>query len=124
MHRRLLAIFPLLLLAACDKKPAVIEKVLIGGTTVVSPGAEPIEDSIVIIRGTKIRAVGSRQDVSLPRVSDRTDLTGEWIMPAQGSHIARGEPANLMIFRHAPNGNTSDPSALIVNGEWKVPGAH
>ncbi|HEX4278695.1 MAG TPA: hypothetical protein VHZ74_25240 [Bryobacteraceae bacterium] len=112
----------LLLLAACQKKPDLVVKVLIGGTTIVSPGATPIDDSIVIIAGTKIRSVGPRKDVPVPQASDRTDLTGEWIVPAEGVTIAPGEPANLLILKHVPNGNTSDASALVVNGEWKMPG--
>jgi hypothetical protein len=123
MRQRLLAVLPLLLLPACQKKPDVIVKVLIGGTTVVAPGARPIEDSIVIIAGTKIRSVGERKDVPVPQASDRTDLAGEWIVPAEGSRIEPGENANLLILKHAPNGNTSDATALIVDGEWKMPGA-
>lgn len=95
---------------------------LIGGTTVVSAGAQPIEDSIVLIAGSKIQAVGTRKEVDVPKATDRTDLTGEWIVPAAGATIAPGEPANLMILKHPPNGNTSDATAMIVDGEWKLPG--
>ena len=118
-----LAVLSFLVLAACQKKPEGVVKVLIGGATVVAPGAAPIEDSIIVIAGTKIRDVGMRKDVPVPQASDRTDLAGEWILPAEGSRIAVGEPANLLIFKHAPNGVTSDATALIVAGEWKLPGA-
>jgi hypothetical protein len=109
-------------LTGCQKKLEAPVKVLIGGTTIVSQGATPIEDSIVIIAGTKIRSVGMRKDVPVPQASDRTDLTGEWVVPAAGATIAAGTPANLLILKHPPNGNTSDATALIVNGEWKLPG--
>ena len=79
-------------------------KVLIGATTIVAPGAQPIEDSIVVIAGPKIRAVGERKDIPVPQASDRTDLTGEWIVPADGSRIEVDEIANLLILKHAPNG--------------------
>jgi hypothetical protein len=116
----------LLLLGACEKKPAVRMKVLIGATTIVAPGAKPIEDSIIVIAGSKIQSVGMRKDVPVPQSSSRTDLTGAWIVPAKGSRIAVNEAANLVILHHAPNGN-DDPApppgetgARIVNGEWQI----
>ena len=124
-HVSLWVLLPVLLLAgACEKKPAERLKVLIGATTIVAPGAKPIEDSIVVIAGTKIRAVGMRKDVPVPQASDRTDLTGSWIVPARGSRIAIDEPANLVILHHAPNADgTAAPGeagAAIVDGEWRV----
>jgi hypothetical protein len=124
MRRILIPFLAFVLLAACRKKPDFTLKVLIGGTTIVAPGAEPIEDSVVIISGRKIRSVGMRKDIPVPQASDRTDLTGEWIVPAEGSRIEAGETANLVILRHAPNGVSpaapADVGARIVAGEWKV----
>jgi len=124
MRRLFLAIVIPVVLAACHKKPDFTLKVLIGGTTVVAAGAEPIGDSVVIVSGTKIRSVGTRKDIPVPQASDRTDLTGEWIVPAEGSRIEAGEVANLLILRHAPNGVTpaapADVGARIVAGEWKI----
>jgi hypothetical protein len=115
-----------LLLAACQKQDVRL-KVLIGATTIVAPGAQPIEDSIVVIAGTRIRAVGARKDVPVPQASDRTDLTGEWIVPADGSRIAVDEIANLLVLKHAPKGIApaapADMGARIEAGEWKMPGA-
>ena len=93
----------LLLLAGCGNTD-VKYKVLIGATTVVAPGARPIEDSVVVIAGKKIRSVGMRKDVPVPQNSDRTDLTGRWIVPAEGSVIGPEEVANLLVLEHAPNG--------------------
>jgi hypothetical protein len=80
-----------LLLAGCQKHDVGIQgarlKVLIGATTITAPGDKPIEDSIVIISGSKIQSVGARKDVPVPQASDRTDLTGSWIIPAEGAHI-------------------------------------
>jgi hypothetical protein len=113
-----------LLLGACEKKPPVRLKVLIGATTIVAPGAKPIEDSIIVIAGSKIRSVGMRKDVPVPPASDRTDLTGSWIVPAKGARIAVDEPANLVILHHAPSGNddptSGETGARIVDGEWKI----
>jgi len=117
-----------LLLAGCQKHdvgtPGARLKVLIGATTITAPGVPPIEDSIVIISGSKIQSVGARKDVPVPQASDRTDLTGSWIVPAEGARIERGETANLIILHHPPNGtdpaNASDASSRIVAGEWQV----
>lgn len=98
--------------------------VLIGATTIVAPGVEPIANSVVVIAGTKIRSVGLIKDVALPQNSDRTDLTGSWIVPARGARIAVGETANLIILHHAPNGtepaNPADEGARLEAGEWQL----
>jgi hypothetical protein len=124
MRRLFLAILIPVVFVACNKKPNFTLKVLIGGTTVAAADEPPIEDSVVVISGKKIRSVGARKDVPVPQASDRTDLTGEWIVPAEGSRIEAGEIANLLILRHAPNGVTpaapADVGARIVAGEWKI----
>jgi hypothetical protein len=124
MRTLLLAMLIPVVFAACHKKPDFTLKVLIGGTTVTAPGEQPIEDSVVVISGKKIRSVGARRDVPVPQASDRTDLAGEWIVPAEGSRVEAGEIANLLILKHAPNGVTpaepADVGARIVAGEWKV----
>ena len=118
--RRVLAIAGFILLAACQKSDV---KVLIGGTAIVAPGAQPIEDSIVIVTGHTIRSVGMRKDIPIPQDSERTDLTGKWVVPVQGSRIAIGEESNLLILNHAPNGvdpaDAGDVSRKLVGGEWK-----
>ncbi len=125
MPKKAIWILILLALAGCKKQPQGRLKVLIGATTIVAPGAPPVEDSIVIIEGKKIRAVGLRKDVPVPQASDRIDLTGEWVVPAAGARIAVGETANMMVLRHAPNGiqpsNPSDVTSHIVAGEWELP---
>jgi hypothetical protein len=123
--RFLRILFPaLLLLAGCQKQDVRL-KVLIGATVVEAPGAQPIPDAIIVIAGSRIRSVGIRKDIPVPQYSDRTDLAGEWIVPAEGSRIAIDEPANLLILKHAPMGATpgsdSDITARITAGEWETP---
>jgi hypothetical protein len=124
MRKILLPVISLLALAGCQKGPPERLKVLIGGTTIVAPGAQPIEDSIIVIAGSKVRSVGPRKDVPVPQASDRTDLTGAWVVPAKGSRIAVDETANLVIYHHVPSGdevaNPQDEGARIVAGEWQV----
>jgi len=118
--KRVLAIAGFILLAACQKSDV---KVLIGGTAIVAPGAQPIEDSIVIVTGHTIRTVGMRKDIPIPQDSERTDLTGKWVVPAEGSRIAIGEESNLLILNHAPHGvapaDAGDISRKLIGGEWK-----
>jgi hypothetical protein len=124
MSKKLFPVLVLALFAACQNKSAVRLKVLIGATTIVAPGAKPIDDSIIVIAGSRIQSVGMRKDVPVPQASDRTDLTGAWIVPAKGSRIAVNQAANLVILHHPPDGNdVANPgqaSASIVDGEWRV----
>jgi hypothetical protein len=130
MFRKRFPLVACLLLVACQNKPPSPPpqgprlKVLIGATTIVAPGARPIPDSIVVIAGSKIRAVGTRKDVQMPPASDRTDLTGAWLVPAKGSRIAVNETANIVILHHSPDAadapTPGQPGAEIVAGEWRI----
>jgi hypothetical protein len=122
MRSRLILIAASALLLACQKQDY---KVLVGATTITAPGAQPLDDSIIVISGGKVRSVGLRKDIPVPQNSDRTDLNGEWVVPAEGARIEVGEAANLMILHAAPTsagtpGSPSDIGARLVNGEWQV----
>jgi hypothetical protein len=120
MSRVLLAAASLVFLAACHTD--VHYKVLLGATTTAEQGTKPIEDSVIVIEGKKIHDIGERQYVPIPQNSDRTELTGHWVVPASGKTITNGEPANLLILDHAPAGivpaSQKDIGARIVDGEW------
>jgi cytosine/adenosine deaminase-related metal-dependent hydrolase len=112
MPKRLPAVVGFLLLAACQRSDV---KVLIGATTVTAPGAAPIEDSVIVVAGRTIRSVGLRQDVPVTQDSERTDLRGKWVAPADGARIAPGEPANLVVLDHA-NGAVV---RRLTDGQWQ-----
>jgi hypothetical protein len=122
MRKALLPALAFISLCAC-RNSDIHFKVLIGATAVVAPGAQPINDSVIVIAGTRIRSVGMRKDVPVPQNSDRTDLTGKWIVPAEGTVIGPEEIANLLVLDHAPAGtapsNPADVGARIAAGEWK-----
>ncbi len=113
-----------LILGGCEQSPGGSVKVLLGATVTTEAGARPIDDAVVVITGTRFTAVGTRRDVPVPQASDRTDLTGKWIVPAAGSKIAPNEFANLLVLEHAPNGiqpaSDSDISARIKTGDWQL----
>ena len=123
-----LALFGILLLSACRNtgvtNPNDRLKVLIGATLVPGHGEPSIEDSIIVIAGSKIRSAGPRKDVPVPQASDRTDLSGRWVVPDGELPISPGQPANLIVLEHAPNGvlpaNPADVGARLVGGEWKI----
>lgn len=56
-------------------------RVLVGGTLIDGTGAPPIENSIVIINDEYIVAVGKRDEIPIPDVSEVYDITGKTIMP-------------------------------------------
>jgi len=120
MLKRLAAITGILLLAACQRSDV---KVLIGATAIVAPGAQPIEDSVIVVAGRSVRSVGLRKDIPIPQDTERTDLAGKWIVPAPGGRIAAGESANLLILDHAPNdaapASPGDVSRRLTDGNWQ-----
>jgi imidazolonepropionase-like amidohydrolase len=125
MRKCLAAIAGILLLAGCQRSDV---KVLIGATAIVAPGAQPIEDSVIVVTGRSVRSVGLRKDIPIPQDSERTDLAGKWVIPAAGGRIAVGESANLLILDHAPSDHApggaaaaspGDISRRLTDGRWQ-----
>jgi cytosine/adenosine deaminase-related metal-dependent hydrolase len=96
-------------------------KVLIGATAVLQAGGNPVQDSVIVIAGDKIRAAGLRKDVPIPQDSERTDLTGKWVVPVSGGKIAPGEPADLFVLNAAENGSQAvgAPARHMIHGHWQ-----
>jgi imidazolonepropionase-like amidohydrolase len=55
---------------------AIVGAVLIDGT-----GGGPVTDSVVVIAGSRIRAVGSRANVPIPAGSEKIDGRGKFLLP-------------------------------------------
>lgn len=96
----------------------------VGGTVVTMDDEEVIEDAVVIVQGNKIEAVGTRDDVRIPRGAERVDFTGKTMIPGlidTHAHGAQGESEiipqqNWNLFAslalgvttiHDPSNNTS-----------------
>src|SRR6185437_10345941 len=96
-------------------------KVLIGATAVFEPGGNPVQDTVIVIEGDKIRAAGERKDVPVPQNSERTDLTGKWVVPVSGGKIAPGEAADLFVLNTAENGSPAagTPARHMIHGHWQ-----
>jgi len=108
---KLVALAGMLLVAGCQRSDV---KVLIGATAIVAPGAQPIEDSIVIVSGRRIRSVGMRKDIPIPQDSERIDLTGKQIVPGDGSRIAVGEDSDIVVLD-----STGKVTRRLVDGVWR-----
>ncbi len=106
----------LLLLAGCGENQSSDTRILIGATTVTAPGAAPIEGSVIVVVGDKIRAVGLQKDVPIPQDSRRFDLAGKWVLPKEGGRLAPGEQANLVVHDHDASGTISRE---MTDGQWK-----
>ena len=95
-------------------------KVLIGATLLPQAGGSPVQDAVIVVDGATIRATGERKDVPIPQDSERTDLTGKWVVPVAGGRIAPGQPADLFILNTGPNGSPAGgtPSRSMTHGQW------
>jgi imidazolonepropionase-like amidohydrolase len=61
---------------------------LVGGTVYTSPAAEPIRDSVVLIRDGRIAAVGDRRSIQIPGGVDTIDCAGRTVTAGfWNSHI-------------------------------------
>jgi hypothetical protein len=121
------SMYKILLFAACLTSLACQSgnqvsglKVLIGATAILQAGQNPVQDSVIVISGATIRAAGIRKDVPIPQDSERTDLTGKWVVPVTGGRIAPGEPADLFILNTSPSGAPAlgAPSRRMIHGQW------
>jgi hypothetical protein len=111
--RTLFVIAALAALTGCQEAQT---KVLIGGTCSPGAGAAPIQDAIVVVSGSTIRAVGLRKDIPVPQDSERTNLEGKWILPGGAEPIAPGQPANLVIYNSPQEATT--PIRRMTAGKW------
>ena len=91
-------------------------KVIIGATALVTADGPALEDSVIVISGGKIKLVGYRKDAPITQDSERSDLTGKFIVPAPGGKLAENEPANLLILNSK---NPTDIARRMTNGEWQ-----
>lgn len=119
MFRTLLLAACAVALVGCGNQVSDL-KVLIGATAVLQAGGNPVQDTVIVISGATIRAAGERRDVPIPQNSERTDLTGKWVVPVQGGKIAPGEPADLFVLNSSASGApaTGTPARKMIHGQW------
>lgn len=54
---------------------------LVGARLIDGRGGAPIDDSVVVVRGTTILAAGGRDAVTIPDAARRVDVSGQSVMP-------------------------------------------
>jgi imidazolonepropionase-like amidohydrolase len=96
MRRALVLGLAALLLAGCANSGASQVKVIVGAT--LRSGGVEVPDSVVVVAGKRIRAVGARRDTPIPQDSERVDGTG-MVVKAEAPvvAIAVGQPADLVL---------------------------
>ena len=107
LHAKACATLLTLLLASCSVPSESGLKVIVGARL----DQPPLEHSVVVIAGGKIRAVGAQSAVPVPKGSDIIGGLGMTIEPLPGAGpIEAGAPANLIL---------KGPSQrLMRDGEW------
>ncbi len=63
--------------AAQTSSPLVLQ----GGTLIDATGRLPIEDAVIVVEGNRIKSVGKRGDVAIPRNARVIDVKGKTILP-------------------------------------------
>ena len=108
-RRALLLVAGAAAVLAAAPRPARAEGVAIVGATVVDGSAAPLPDVVVLIRGDRIEAVGSRARVALPKGITIVDGRGKWVIPGlidahvhffqSGSPYTRPDVVDLRTLR-------------------------
>jgi hypothetical protein len=60
-------------------KPALIA--VVGGTLIDGTGKEPLPNSVILIEGNKIKAVGPATQIKIPKEAQKIEATGKFILP-------------------------------------------
>jgi hypothetical protein len=106
--------------------------VIVGATLVDGGGRAPVADSVVIVRGAAIAAVGDRVHTPIPKGASLVDGRRSWIAPAPGTAMAApaltraiagivrgptarvqvGQPAHLALLDGDPRRDDGAPSRV------------
>jgi imidazolonepropionase-like amidohydrolase len=86
MRRRHLLFLFLPVLAACPRPGA--GKTAWTGATLITETGPPISNGVVIVADGRIEAIGTAEEVAIPRGAEVIDVSGRWIIPGLvDSHV-------------------------------------
>ena len=102
---------------------------ILGAKVINGPGAEPIDDAVVVIRGTIIETIGTRAGTPVPKGGTIVDGRGQILIAAQTLDepgppflsIETGAPADLVLLSADPLVNIQNLSAIervMQAGQW------
>ncbi len=93
-----------LLLVGCATPAARQDSLaLVNGTLIDGTGSDPISNAVLVIQGERIAAVGSREDIEIPRGAHVIDLEGAAILPGfinAHVHFAMFDEQNLQAWAY------------------------
>ncbi len=121
-----LAAVLLLLLAACKPSEETRLKVIVGATLIDGAGGPPVSRSVVIVAGSRIRAIGSQASTPIPAGSDKFDGAGRFLVPlpvAEPAGMKAPSVATLAEARRAIDEGAAALSGMIadtgeIDGAW------
>src|SRR3954466_13814365 len=100
------------LLSGCSNTGTDRLTVIVGATLLTASVEVP--DSVVVIDGKRIRAVGPRPMTPIPQDSDRVDGAGKFVKAdAPVIEIAAGQPADLVLLD-----KDHKVERRMVEGKW------
>ena len=76
-----LLVIAALCLCACKPPEESQQKAIIGAVLIDGTGGPPMSDSVVIVAGSRIRAVGNRANMPIPAGVDKINGMGKFLVP-------------------------------------------
>jgi hypothetical protein len=116
----------LLPLAACKPSEETRLKVIVGATLIDGTGAPPLSRSVVIVAGSRIRAVGTQAATPIPAGSDKFDGAGRFLAPLPVEAPADWKPPAVATLEEARRAIDDGATALAgmigdttgIDGDW------
>jgi imidazolonepropionase-like amidohydrolase len=100
-------------LTSCGPDIQADVKAIVGATLIDGTGGAPIPESVVIVEGSQVRAVGSRATVPIPAGADKVDAGGLFVVPGLiDLHVHLGTTAGI---KFDPNEYNYDQVAKNLN---------
>jgi len=73
--------FAAILLAGCKPPEESLQQAIIGAVLIDGTGGPPVSDSVVIVAGSRIRAIGNRANTPIPAGVQKIDGRGKFLVP-------------------------------------------
>jgi len=96
-----LAVVAALFLFACKPPEESLQKAIIGAVLIDGTGGPPLSNSVVIVAGSRIRAVGNRANMPIPAGVEKINGAGRFLVPGLiDLHVHLGTRAGA-VFKAA-----------------------